>query len=85
MYFAETKPLANLDVLVGTKLAQTMKTAGLHRLVARREKIAGFGDFEDSVDLKDVVNLIGQKAFIKRAEQKCIAQGIAALNALGED
>ena len=56
----------------------TVKTAGLHVLNAKMEKLASGRDFCE-IDLAVAVTLLGEKSFIKRAEQKKIRSGLQAL------
>jgi len=56
----------------------TIKTAGLHKVVAAVEKVAS-GRNVDEITIDAAVHLLGEKAFIKRAERRRISMGLAAL------
>ena len=66
-----------------TKQAQeNFRAAGLHRVVARMEKIAHGRDVGPEINLEVAVGLIGAKNFIKRAHNQQVANGLMALRVL---
>jgi len=61
----------------------TIKTAGLHKVVAAVEKVAS-GRNVGEITIDTAVHLLGEKAFIKRAETRRITMGLAALGKVTE-
>ena len=67
-----------LNDLIGDELAKKLASAGLHRVVAARLKKEGH-DVSDELDIKSAVKALGTNVFMKNAEYKSIAEGLAAL------
>ena len=56
--------------------------AGMHKVATRLEKLESGRDIGDEMDMHSAISLLGEKAFIKRAEHRMIRSSLAALNQL---
>jgi len=72
----------DLENFMSPEEVNTIKTAGLNRIVGVMEKQAG-RDVEE-IDLGAAVSLLGQKIYEKRAQHDAIRNGIKAFSALQE-
>ena len=82
LYVKESSEMPNIDSFLEPKTAHTLKTAGLHRVMAAMEKVANGRDVGPELTLPIGVQLLGERFFTKRAEYRQIQNGLRALRAL---
>ena len=77
--------IIDLSKFLSPESLQTLSNSGMHKVSAAMEKVANNRDIGPEMNLVAAVTLLGERAFIKRAEQRQIQTGILAYRELTKE
>jgi len=68
--------MLDISKFIDKRLLSNLSKSGMHKVAAKLEKLSSGRDIGEVMDLPSAISLLGEKAFIKRAEHRFISNAV---------